>query len=45
MVIKSIVFALITYGLLFVISLLVAGIVKLVYFAVHKRETPKTNSN
>ena len=45
MVIKSIIFALITFGLTFVIALLVAGIVKLVYFTVHKREAAKTDSN
>ena len=42
MIIKSIVFAGITFGLLLVIAMLVAGLIKLVYLLVHRREAEKT---
>lgn len=41
MVIKTLVFACITFGLTFVIAMLVAGLVKLVYMLVHKKEVEK----
>jgi hypothetical protein len=45
MVIKSIVFAGITFGLLLVISLLVAGLIQLVYVLVHRKEAEKTGDS
>jgi hypothetical protein len=45
MVIKSIVFVCIAFGLTFVISLLVAGLVKLVYLLVHKKEAIKASES
>jgi len=40
MAIQGLVFALITWGLTLVIAMVVAGIIKLIYFVVHRREPP-----
>jgi len=40
MVIKSLLFALLTWGITLVVAAMVAGIIMLIYRIVHKKETP-----
>jgi hypothetical protein len=40
--VKSIEFAGIVYGIGIAISLLVAGLIKIIYFVLHRRQNPKT---
>lgn len=44
MVLKSLIFAVFTYILAFVIALAVAGIIKLIFIAVHRSEPKKTEA-
>ncbi|MFC1910167.1 hypothetical protein ACFLXC_02590 [Chloroflexota bacterium] len=42
MVIQSLVFALMTWGITLVVAVAVAGIIMLIYKLVHKKEVPAT---
>jgi len=44
MILKALLFSVFQFALLAVISLMVAGIIKLIYMAVHRREAPKAEA-
>lgn len=44
MVLKSLLFAVFVFVLAFIISLAVAGIIKLIYMAIHRGEAKKTEA-